>query len=196
MKPLMLSLALAALAAAPLHAAEKAAAPDQAAMMQAWQEAISPNANHKKLEPLIGSWTTKSRMWMEPGAAPTEGEGSVEITWAMDGRFVEQRYRGTFMGRPFSGLGFTGYDNLEKRYVSNWLDNHSTAIYQWTGQFDASGSVLTMTGTQIDPMTRARKATKEVLTIAGKDRFTFELWGGAPGGKLVKEFEIVYTRKK
>jgi hypothetical protein len=40
----------------------------------------------------------------------------------LGGRFVEQRYAGNFMGQPFSGLGYTGYDNYRKKYIGSWMD--------------------------------------------------------------------------
>jgi hypothetical protein len=68
-------------------------------------------------------------------------------------RHLEQRYEGTFMGQLFSGLGYSGYDNVAKKHWMNWMDTSSTGVMSMTGKWDTAGKVMTMTGTVIDPMT-------------------------------------------
>ena len=76
------------------------AAADEKAAMDAMMKAATPGDAHKKLSPMAGTWTTDVKMWMAPGAAPAAGSGTAENTWALDGRWLEQRFNGTFMGMP------------------------------------------------------------------------------------------------
>ena len=52
--------------------AEKAApAPmDEKAMMEMMQKLATPGEAHKKLDPLIGTWDSKVKMWMDPSKPP------------------------------------------------------------------------------------------------------------------------------
>ena len=50
----------------------------------------------------------------------------------LGGRYLEQRYEGTMMGQPFSGIGVTGFDNYKKKFVSTWVDSMGTAIMTMT----------------------------------------------------------------
>ena len=57
------------------------------------------------------------------------------------------------MGETFNGIGFIGYDNVSKKYVSTWMDTAGTGMMWSTGTMDASGKVLSMKATVNDPST-------------------------------------------
>jgi hypothetical protein len=99
------------------------------------------------------------------------------------------------MGQPFSGIGYTGYDNYKKAYVGTWIDSASTAVMNASGSFDAPGKVLTMTATTDDFATGKVVTIREKVTIVSNDEHLFEMWGPGPDGKEYKVMEIRYTRK-
>lgn len=177
---------------------DKKAAPSAAehdAMMKKWMEVATPAEAHKKLEPMVGTWATKVTMWMDPSAPPEVSEGTSENRMALGGRWLEQRYEGTLMGGPFSGIGYTGYDNYKKQYVGMWMDTASTAAMSTTGKADAAGKSMTFTGSMDDPMTGKVCEMKEVVTIVDGDHHNFEMWQTGPDGKMFKAMEIQYVRK-
>ena len=94
------------------HSQTKAKPEMDPAMMEAMMKAGMPGDPHKLLNSMAGSWTTKATFWMMPGADPTSMEGTSENKWVMGGRYLEQRFSGSFMGMPFEGQGYTGYDNV------------------------------------------------------------------------------------
>ncbi len=165
------------------------------AMMEAMMKAAMPGPAHKALESMVGTWNTKITMWPMPGADPMTTEGVSEMKWVMGGRYVEQRFTGSFMGAPFEGVGYTGYDNIKKRYFSTWMDNMSTAMMMSTGNAGADAT-MTMTGTMTDPVTGKDSATKEMFRVVDANNAVFEMWTPAPDGKMFKMMEIAYTRKK
>ena len=63
---------------------------DHEAMMQKYKELATPGEPHKQLASLAGSWTTKTKEWMEPNKPAMESTGSVEMKTLMDGRFLQQ----------------------------------------------------------------------------------------------------------
>src|SRR5687768_5224159 len=85
---------------------------DPQAMMEAYTKLATPGEPHKQFAGLAGSWTTKTKEWMEPGKPPTESTGTVEMKMVLDGRFLQQEFTGEMMGHPYSGIGISGYDNL------------------------------------------------------------------------------------
>lgn len=184
------------LAAAASFAQDAPPPPPMDDAMMKFIEAMSPNENHKKLEAFIGTWDAASSVWMDgPDQPPMSDRGTARISWALGGRFLRQEYKGYFMGMPMDGLGMTGYDNMKKAYTMLWLDNMSTSMATATGQFDESGTVLTMTGKADDPITGERdKDVKYVLRKTEKDRFVFEMHEVPAKGPSVKTGEIVYTR--
>jgi hypothetical protein len=176
--------------------AAKAGPPDEKAMMEAMTKAGTPGEPHKKLEPMVGTFDVKMKMWMDPSKPADESTGKSENKWVLGNRFVQQSYEGTFMGQPFTGMGYTGYDNITKKYTGTWMDSANTAMMNTTGKSDAAGKVMTFTGTMIDPVTGKACKLTEKVTVADNDHHMMEMWGPDPTGKNYKMMEINYTRKK
>ena len=74
---------------------------DQQAMMELYKKLATPREPHKLFASLEGSWTTKTKEWMEPGKPPMESEGTVVMKMLLDERYLQQEYQGTMMGQPF-----------------------------------------------------------------------------------------------
>ena len=171
-----------------------AAAPmDQKAAMEAMQKAAIPGEAHKKLDALIGTFDSKVKVWMDPSKPPEESAGTSENTWVLGNRWVQTKHEGTFMGQPYSGMGYTGYDNVEKKYIGTWMDTAGTGMMTMKGTM--AGNVMTSTATMWDPMTGKMATSKMKTTVTDKDHYTMEMWDKLPNGKMAKIMEIDYTRK-
>ena len=169
---------------------------EQDAMMKAWMEFATPSDGHKRLASLAGTWSTKSRFWVTPGAPPQENAGAAQIEWVLGGRYLQQTFTGEYMGKPFHGIGYWAYDNIKKKYLSAWMDDLGTSIMQMTGSMDKAGKTLTTTGAIAEVITKKPIKVKEVLTLVDAEHFTDEMWTTGSDGKASKSFEIAYTRKK
>lgn len=174
------------------------AAADEKAMMEAWQKAATPGEAHKKLEPFVGTFDARVRMWdaMNPSKPPEDSTGTMTSTWVLGNRFVQQNYEGTFMGEPFNGMGYVGYDNVTKKIQSVWMDSASTGMMVMTGTADATGKTVTAKGTMSDPMSGHSLPMEDKIIVADNDHHTMEMWTKGPGGKMMKMMQIDYTRKK
>ena len=170
--------------------------PDQKAAMDAMMKAMAPGDAHKLLDGMAGTWDAKITMWMDPSQPPSVSSGTSENSWVMGNRELAQKFTGTFMGMPFTGLGYTGYDNIKKQYWGTWVDNFSTGVMVSTGSTADNGKTWKFTSTMPDPMTGKDTPSEEHLTVTDKDHHTMEMWGAAPDGKMFKMMEIVYTRHK
>ena len=179
--------------------AKKAAAPvDEKAAMEAWQKAMTPGEGQKKLAPMVGAFETKVRTWMDmdPSKPPEDTAGSSVNTWALGDRYVQMKYEGLMMGETLNGIGYIGFDNVSKKYVSTWMDTAGTGMMWSTGTMDAAGKILSMKAVVNDPMTGKSSPVDTKITIADNDHHKLEMWGKNPGGKMAKIMEIEYTRKK
>jgi hypothetical protein len=176
--------------------AKKQQASDEKAMMEAWMKAATPGDAHKLLEPFVGTFDTTVKSWMAPGAPPMESSGVSKNEWVLGGRYVIQHFDGSFMGMPFNGIGFTGYDNVKKKYVGSWMDNMSTAVMTSTGSAEENGKSFVFTASMDDPMTGKAMDVKEKITVVDADHITMEMWAPGPDGKMFKNMEIMYVRKK
>jgi hypothetical protein len=167
---------------------------DPQAMMEMYQKLATPGEPHKLFASLVGSWTTTSKEWMEPGKPPTESTGTAEMKMVLDGRFLQQEFNSQMMGQPFSGIGINGYDNLRKKYVTTWIDTMGTGFFHMEGTASADGKTITLKGRHEEPG-GGHMTHRAVWKIVDSDTQTFDMYGTHQGGKEMKMLEIAYTRK-
>jgi hypothetical protein len=201
MRPIQFTLAAlccVALMTSPAQAKDDKAAhlhhKDPQAEMELYKKLATPGEPHKLLASLAGSWTTKTKEWMEPGKPPVESTGSAEMKMLLDGRFLQQEYSGQMIGQPFSGLEIIGYDNLLKRYVTSWMSTMGTGTFIMEGTASADGKTITLKGKHAEPG-GGHMAHRAVWTIVDNNTQTFDMFGTHHGGKEMKIMEIIYTRK-
>ena len=163
--------------------------------MEAFMKASTPGAAHTGLADFEGTWDTSVRSWMKPGDAPMESTGTSTNKLILGGRWVEQRFTGTFMGMPFNGIGYTGYDNLAKQYVGTWIDDMSTSMMVSKGSLSADKKSMAFTSSMIDPMTRKTMKVNEKIILHGKDHHVMEMYE-PKDGKEVKTMSLEYSRVK
>jgi hypothetical protein len=163
--------------------------------MDAMMKAAAPGEPHKKLAAFVGTWDTTVKTYMKPDAQPAVSHGTAVNRAILDGRFLQQDFKGDFMGQPFIGVGYWGYDNLKKQYVATWMDNLGTGVMTLTGTQD-SPTQYTFKGSAPDPISGKDTPFEERWIISDNDHHTFEMWGPTPDGKMFKMMEISYSRKK
>ena len=168
---------------------------DPQAMMDAYKKLATPGEPHKLLGTMVGSWTTKSKSWMEPSQPPIESNMACEETMLLDGRFLQEVCTGEFVGQPFTGIGMTGYDNHTKKYVSTWMDSMGTGIMFMEGMASADGKTITQKGGYQDPI-EGRIKLRAVTKLVDANTKVFEMHGTGKNGKEIKMMEITYARKQ
>ncbi len=167
---------------------------DMQAMMDTYKKLATPGEPHKQLASLAGSWTTKTKEWMEPGKPPMESTGSAEMRMLLEGRFLQQEFTGDMMGQPYSGIGVSAYDNLRKKYVSTWMDTMGTGVFVMEGTASADGKTITLRGRHDEPG-GGHMTHRAVWKIVDSNTQTFDMYGTHDKGKEMKMMEITYTRK-
>jgi len=168
---------------------------DMQAMMETYQKLATPGEPHKEFASLAGSWSTKTKSWMEPNKPPMESTGSCEQKMLLGGRFLQMECTGDMMGQPFTGIGVNGYDNHTKKYVSTWMDSMGTGIYYMEGTASADGKTITQKGQYDDPI-EGRMKLRGVTKMVDANTQIFEMYGTGKRGKEMKMMEITYTRKQ
>lgn len=158
--------------------------------MMACAMAGMPGEHHKFLMDGVGTWTGTSTMWMAPGMPPMQSPSTCTITAEMDGRYTRCEYKGEIPGMgAFSGLGYNGYDNVSGKYVSTWIDNHSSGIMNGTGEMSADGTTITWTFTYNCPIAKKPATMREIDRRTGPNSMTLEMYGADP--KSGKEFQMM-----
>ncbi len=168
---------------------------DMQAMMEVYKKVGTPGDPHKRLASMVGSWTTKTKGWMEPDKPPMEGQGTCEQKMLLDGRYLQQEYTGDMMGEPFTGINLIGYDNHTKKYVSTWIDSMSTGIYYFEGTASPDGKTITQESRYDDPV-RGPTTWQSITRIVDDNTLEYEMYLTSKGGKKEKMMEMTVIRKR
>ncbi len=168
---------------------------DMQATMEVYKKVGTPGDPHKRLASMVGSWTTKTKAWMEPDKPPVEGKGTCEQKMLLDGRYLQQEYTGDMMGEPFTGINLIGYDNHAKKYVSTWIDSMSTGIYYFEGTASPDGKTITQESRYDDPV-RGPTTWQSITRIVDDNTLEYEMYLTSEGGKKEKMMEMTVARKK
>jgi hypothetical protein len=175
-----------------MAAEKKQGKADQA--MELYRKLGTPGAPHELLAGMAGSWSAKIKSWMGPDTPPMEWTGSSEQRMLLGGRFLQQEFAGEMPMGGYNGIGFTGYDNHTRKYVSTWMDSMSTGIMVFEGTAGADGKTITQTARFDDPV-RGPMQWRSVTRIVDGKNFVFEIYSTGKSGKEERMMEITYTRK-
>lgn len=157
--------------------------------------AMSPGPMHEYLAPLVGEWQAQLAWRMSPDAPWTEFDHQAERELTMDGRYLEETYKGEWMGEPFQGRCIIGYDNVREEFTNIWYDNMSTGMSISTGQASKDGKVITFEGQHSDPMSGEKDAwVRSVMKIVGPDKNVVEMSTEDENGDAFVSMRITYTR--
>ncbi len=162
-----------------------------AADMDSWMKMAAPGEHHKKLDQLAGTWNLSIKYPQEDSG---ESKGTAEFKWAMEGRFLVETSRTDMGGMTFEWMGWHGYDNQKKQYVSAWVDNFGSGIDTMAGQYDDANRTLVYTGEVDDPATGGKQTVKWIMTLENRNKFTTKMLEGVGNGKEKTVMEITATR--
>jgi hypothetical protein len=179
-----------------LQAQDAGAGIDQEEMMKKWQAFMTPGDEHALLKEREGTWNMTVKMWMDPSAPPTVSEGTSVLKMIMGGRYLVDHTKSTFDGMPFEGMSVVGYDNMKKKFVSNWIDNMGTGIMSGQGTYDKSTKTLNYEMMGPDVMSGKYEKMRSVEKLLSKDEWVAEMFRVLPDGKEIKSMEITYKRVK
>lgn len=168
--------------------------PEEAAMMQAYQEAGTPGAPHAALAKMAGTYDLSISSWNVPGDPPTVETGTATRGMILGDRVMVEDLESQMFGQPFTGHGMTGYDNVSGKHWSTWNDNMSTGMMVSEGDCTAEGA-CTFTGSWNDPVTRGKINVRMTTKWTSPDVQLFEMFAPGTDGKEAKVMEITYTRR-
>jgi hypothetical protein len=174
-------------------AKRKPSAMSEEAMMAQWQAAMTPGANHARLTPMVGTWRATTTFTMAPGAPPQVHAGTSVNRFVLGGRYLEQNYKGSSMGMPFEGIGYTGYDNVQKRYVGTWMDTMGTGLMNSVGVGHPTDERIDSVAEATEPSGQ-KKVFETIVRIKNHAHHSYEMWAKGPNGKNYRVMLAEYER--
>ena len=142
----------------------------------------------KRLDAWVGTWDAEVSMMGQT----TQGSETCRIECG--GYWLITEHTGSFMGTPFQGKGFTGYDATKGAYAGTWIDSAGSPMSVYSdGQFSKDGKTLTA---HVDGVGMDGKPARfeYVWTFPDARTRTFEIFQ-LDGGKKELQMKIRYTKK-
>lgn len=169
---------------------------NSAALAKAMEAAMTPGEGQKRLEPMIGTFNVRIRIWVDPSKPPVESQATSVNVWVLGHRYIQSMLSGHTLDEPFNGIGYIGYDNVGKTYQVAWMDDASTAITLYRGGFAGAGKTAKLKATVPNAATGKPTPVEMRMTLADNGDHVTELWGQGLGGKVFKMMELLNTRTK
>lgn len=182
------------LAVAPLLAQEKQSAAEQQKAMEVFMKVGAVTENHEFLKKYVGNWDCQVKGWMAPGQPPTVSQGTFLGEMRLDGRFLFMDFNGTMFGQPFAGVQIIGFDNMQQKYVSLWIDNTSTIFFMTSGT--RLDNVISESGLWPDPLTNTQLPVQARTTWVGADEYLYEQFMIQADKSEFKSMEMSCKRRK
>ena len=103
---------------------------------------VDPQAEHRWLQRLVGSWTFETTCSMGPDQPPAQSKGSEQVR-ALGDIWILGEGEGEM---PGGGIGRTlitlGYDPLKRRFTGSFIGSMMTHLWHYNGTLQ--GDVLTL----------------------------------------------------
>jgi hypothetical protein len=162
-------------------------------MMKRMEAAATPGPAHKALDAFVGEWKAEVKCWHEPGAAPEVSRGTAKTRWILNGRYIEEEFRGEMMGRPFEGRSLMGFDNMRQRYNMVWIADTQTGMFITSGKGEDGNKLITLEGKSDCAATNQKDIPMKIVFRAiDRDKHLLEMYDGSKG--YAKTMEITYMR--
>ena len=65
------------------------ASASEAAVAKVLENAMTPGAGQKRLEPMIGTFDVAIRIWVDPSQPPLESSGTMVSDWVLGNRYIQ-----------------------------------------------------------------------------------------------------------
>jgi hypothetical protein len=185
------AVAVAAFCLGQVFAQEPGEKPAGAPMMPPWMKLTQ---EHKDLAASVGTFDVAGEIYTAPGAPAMKMAGTSHREMVLDGRYLVEMFKSSWMGQPFEGHLLQGYDTVRKEYVSIWVDSSSPVPSIARGKKGDDGRIVMYSE---DPdMTPAGTLVKMKSVIEHKDdAMVMTAYKVTDKGDQM-HMKLTYTRKK
>ena len=170
---------------------------DRNEFVEAYAALGEPQAQHRELVGLQGTYDVIGRFRFAPDGAWEVFLASVDIESLLEGRFIIERIHGEqteSWPKPYLGLRILAYDNYQDKYVYSSMNSFGTAMLWMTGtRIDESRIVLR--GPFDNPLTKTTQTWKTEYELVSKDRIVLREYPRNLRNQEYLGIETVYTRR-
>jgi hypothetical protein len=147
------------------------------------------------LQQFVGTWTGTASIWEAPGAEPITSPYVATSQMILDGKYLETKITGTYMGMPFEGIQIIGYSIATDKFTIQWISNLTSDFCISEGTLDETGKIRTDIADSEDcPICPSAEGFEMVTHLIDNDHFSITQYHSGYGPEQYKALEITYTR--
>jgi len=165
-------------------------------MRAVWAKAAAPTEHHALLKNHVGKWNVVVKFWHDPSGLPDISKGVSRIALEHNGKFLREDFKGNWMGHPFTGSGYTGYDTIHDEFFSTWIDSASPLLNTMHGKFQPESNSWVFNGESTCPVSGTTLKSEMISRTVDKNHIVVENYTIKPDGSKAKTMELNYTRAK
>ena len=170
---------------------------EMADMMAKMVELTKTGEKHAFLGKLIGTWDTEMRFTMPGMEGMPPEKGTSEVSWLIEGRWLQTQGTGSMMGRPMQNFSVMGYDTFKQSFRVMMVNSIDNAMLVSEGDLTQDEKVLITYGTLDEYLTGEHdKMVKYVWRFLSEDEHVLEVHDLPIGETNTKVFEIRAKRRK
>jgi len=138
-----------------------------------WKQAeLRPE--HAVLARFVGHWTASVHLFEGPYVRLRDTEGTADGKLLMGGLFVQVTHAQKRMKQSFDGMMLYGFDEVVRKYTSDWIDDTSTAIIHYVGTYDAAKKQLNMSSHYSDQKSQRLTIARTLTTFVDEKTWTYD----------------------
>ncbi len=171
-------------------ASPAAPAPEQDAL----SVAARPSADHDRLDFMAGTFRFERTATL-PGRAPERTSGVSENRWILGNRYLECRSREGEGASAIESVAIYGFDIRRRVYFAFLIGSRGTNYQSLEGFYDDPAHSFVLLGKDPGDGRVPGPKLRQVVRLAGHDRFVVEIFTVPPGRLPQKVIEVTHTRQ-
>ena len=159
-------------------------------------ETSKTSGAHFQLSRLEGKWEGSTKTWFDPAKVEDESPVSGTMKLILDGLFIMHEYKGSFGGKPLTGMALIGYNLDTEKFQCAWIDSfhNGSAIMFSQGNKKASDISVLGSYAYVTPETEQYWGWRTNIDIISDTEIVMTAYNISPEGEEAKATETVYRK--
>lgn len=102
-----------------------------------------PTPEHQWLQQFVGEWESTAEVPTAPGEPAATCHGKM-TSRMLGGLWVVSDTEADMFGTKIQAVQTIGYDPAKKKYIGTWVDSMYNYLWQYEGEVDETGKILTL----------------------------------------------------
>lgn len=159
-------------------------------------ETSKTSGAHFQLSRLVGEWKGTAKTWFDPNKLEDESPVSGTMKLILDGKFILHEYKGSFGGKPITGMAILGYHLGLQKYQCAWIDSFHNGSAIMFSEGKKGGKDISVLGSYayVTPEEEQHWGWRSEIDFIREDEIVITAYNISPEGQESKATETIYKK--